>query len=147
MASVLCQHGTAEGGIAKIALVVRDDLPTWRKINVAAFLMSGIIGDADDLLGEPYVDASGNVYSRLCRQPVIVLAADGGTLSEILKRALDLGVRLSIYIEEMFATSNDADNRAVLSKVDPDNANIVGLALRDKRKIVDRIVKGASKHP
>jgi len=145
--SVPSQYGGANGESTKIAIVIRDDLPAWRKLNVTAFLMSGIIGAAGDLLGEPYVDASGNVYSRLCRQPVIVLAADSATLSDILERAVKQGVCLSIYIEEMFATSNDLDNRAVLSKFRPDNANIVGLALHEKRKTVDRIVKGASKHP
>ena len=30
----------------KIAIVVRDDLATWQKLNVTAFLMSGITGAA-----------------------------------------------------------------------------------------------------
>ena len=28
----------------KIAIIIRDDLATWQKLNVTAFLMSGITG-------------------------------------------------------------------------------------------------------
>ena len=65
----------------KIALVVRDDLQVWQKLNVTAFLMSGVVGAAPEIIGEPYRDAGGNRYSSLSVQPVIVLAADQPTLS------------------------------------------------------------------
>jgi hypothetical protein len=44
----------------KIAIVIRDDLLVWQKLNVTAFLMSGIIGAAPEIIGEPYQDAAGN---------------------------------------------------------------------------------------
>jgi hypothetical protein len=43
----------------KVALVPRPDLAPWQKLNVAAFLASGIAGSIDDLMGEPYQDADG----------------------------------------------------------------------------------------
>lgn len=72
----------------KIAIVVRDDLPVWQKLNVTAFLMSGIVGAAPGIIGERYKDAAGNLYSSLCIQPVIVLAADQQTLSIIHRPSL-----------------------------------------------------------
>ena len=41
----------------KIAIVVREDLATWQKLNVTAFLMSGVVGAAPEIIGEPYRDA------------------------------------------------------------------------------------------
>ena len=131
----------------KIAIVLRDDLATWQKLNVTAFLSSGIVGAAPNLLGEPYVDAAGNAYTPLAIQPMIVLAAGPATLKTIYARAMDRGVRLSLYIEDMFATGNDADNRATVRQYAPAGMNIVGLALREDRKIVDKITKGARMHP
>ena len=29
----------------KISIVVREDLATWQKLNVVAFLMSGVVGN------------------------------------------------------------------------------------------------------
>ena len=40
----------------KIAILVRDDLATWQKLNVAAFFMSGITGANSGLIGENYID-------------------------------------------------------------------------------------------
>ncbi len=62
----------------KIAIVVRDDLAVWQKLNVTAFLTSGIVGATPGLLGAPYEDAAGNSYHPLAIQPMIVLAADAG---------------------------------------------------------------------
>ena len=131
----------------KIAIVVRDDLLVWQKLNVTAFLVSGVLGADADLLGEDYEDASGVTYNPLIVQPMIVLAAEGETLAKIHRRALDRGVRLSVYIEDMFATGHDAANRAAVRGYATEDLNLVGLALRDDRKTVDKITKGARMHP
>ena len=33
----------------KVAVVVRDDLAVWQKLNVTAFLISGVIADAGEV--------------------------------------------------------------------------------------------------
>ena len=71
----------------KISVVVREDLATWQKLNVVAFLTSGVIGANSGLIGEPYEDASGNIYNPLMIQPMIVLSADRETLTAIYRRA------------------------------------------------------------
>jgi hypothetical protein len=130
----------------KIAIVVREDLATWQKLNVTAFLTSGIIAANAGLIGEPYEDADGNFYNPLVIQPVIVLSADGDALRAIYRRAMERGARLSLYIEDMFATGHDAANRATVKQYRPDEMKLVGLALREDKKIVDKIVKGAKMH-
>jgi hypothetical protein len=131
----------------KISIVVREDLATWQKLNVVAFLMSGVIGANSGLIGEPYEDAAGNVYNPLMIQPAIVLSADRETLKTIYGRAMERRIRLSLYIEDMFATGHDAANRATVKQYAPDAMNVVGLALREDKKIVDKITKGARMHP
>ena len=50
----------------KTAVVVRDDLASWQRLNVTAFLVSGLIGAAEaDAIGEPYEDADGVAYLPL----------------------------------------------------------------------------------
>ena len=128
----------------KIAIVLREDLQTWQKLNVTAFLMSGIVGAAPEIIGEQYIDSAGNAYHSLSVQPVIVLAAANDTIAGIHRRALDRQVRHSLYIEEMFETGHDAANRAVFAQYGPDTAKVVGVAVRADKKIVDKITKGAS---
>lgn len=131
----------------KFAIVLRDDLAPWQALNVTTFLTSGIVAQAPDLIGEPYRDRAGHFYNALSIQPAIVLAADAATMATIHRRSLERGVRTSLYIEEMFATGHDAANRAVFADYAPDDAKVVGIALRTDKKVVDKITKGAKMHP
>jgi len=131
----------------KFAIILRDDLAAWQALNVTAFLTSGIIAQFPEVIGEPYRDRSGNVYNAMSVQPVIVLAADAVTMAAIHRRSLDHGATTSLYIEEMFSTGHDAANREVFGRFGPEDAKVVGIALRADRKIVEKVTKGARKHP
>jgi len=76
----------------------------------------------------------------------IVLSAGAEAIRTIYRRAMERGMRLSLYIEEMFATGHDAANRAAVKQHLPETLNVVGLALREDKKLVDKITKGARMH-
>ncbi|QFY60563.1 DUF2000 family protein [Rhizobium grahamii] len=130
----------------KIAIVLRNNLASWQKLNVTAFLMSGVAGQTPEIIGEPYKDRAGNTYNALSIQPIIVLSADEATISTIHRRALERDVTSSLFIEEMFSTGHDAANRAVFANYGPEDAKVVGIAMRADKKIVDKITKGATMH-
>ncbi|QCI65129.1 DUF2000 domain-containing protein [Phreatobacter stygius] len=131
----------------KIAIVVRDDLATWQKLNVTAFLSGGLVGAYPELPGERYADASGRIYGPLIRQPVLIFAASGDELTRTLKRAAERGLTPSLYTSALFSTGNDSDNRAAVAAVPTDALDLVGLGLHDDRRQIDRIVKGLALHP
>ena len=130
----------------KIAIIVRDDLATWQKLNVTAFLMSVITGAYPNLIGDVYKDKDGKAHLPMSVQPVIVLTGAANVLTNIRNRAHDRGIETVAYIEEMFATGHDEANRAVFAEHTVDEANTVGMALRAEKKIVDKITKGAKMH-
>jgi hypothetical protein len=130
----------------KIAVALRDDLEPWQKLNVTAFLVSGIAATVESVVGEPYVDGSGHTYLPMFRQPVLVFAADPEKLRQIHERAMRREVRMAIYTEDLFATNNDEDNRAAVRAVEFDKLQVVGVALRADARTVDRIMKGAALH-
>lgn len=129
----------------KIAIAVRADLEPWQKLNVTAFLASGIAAAAD-VMGKPYEDGSGNTYLELFRQPVVVYAADDEVLSQAHQRALARGLPMAIYTMDMFATGHDDDNRAVVRAVAAADLRFAGLALHGPRNAVDKVFKGATLH-
>jgi hypothetical protein len=47
----------------------------------------------------------------------------------------------------MFATGNDADNRAAVRAVGTQALDLVGLGVRAGHRDVDAIVRGAQRHP
>lgn len=131
----------------KIGIVVRADLAAWQKLNVTAFLSAAVAGGVRETVGEPYEDGSGNTYLPTFRQPVLVYVADGKELSQVRERALGRGMDVAVYIEEMFKTGNDADNRAAVRAVPADDLDLVGVAVHGPRNGVDKVLKGLALHP
>ena len=130
----------------KIVIILRDDLKPWQELNVTAFLATGIAGAEPAIIGEAYRDRTGNVYNPMSIQPMVVLSADAATMAKAHRRGLDLDVRMSAYVEEMFATGHDAANRAVFAEFAPEDAKLVGLAFRAPKKVAQQISKGAKMH-
>jgi hypothetical protein len=130
----------------KIAVVLRDDLAVWQKTNVTAFLVSGIAGTVPGIVGEPYRDASGNEYLPMLVQPVMVYAADAAGLRRAYERSLERGVELAIFTSELFVTPHDAANRAAVAAVPAEELDLVGIAMRADRKLVDRILDKLRPH-
>lgn len=131
----------------KIAVVVRDDLPVWQRLNVCAFLVSGVAAAVPELIGEAYEDADGTKYLAMFGQPVLVFEASADVLTAAHRKALDRGLPMSIFTAELFGTGNDEDNRAAVRAVPRDRLDLVGLAVHGPRNAVDKIVKGARMHP
>jgi hypothetical protein len=131
----------------KIAVVLRDDLPTWQKLNVTAFVVSGLAGTVDGLIGEPYVDGSGHIYLPMFRQPVLVFTGRAAQLRAAYERARGRDLRFAIYTEGLFNTGNDRDNRAAVRAVPSEALNLVGMAFWEDKKTVDKVLKGLSLHP
>jgi hypothetical protein len=132
----------------KVAVVVRDDLATWQRLNVTAFLMSGVTAYAGaTAIGEDYLDADGRHYLPLLVQPVLVFEAGAAKLRTVRERAERRGVTLAIYTAEMFATGNDDDNRAAVRAVATDDLDLVGVALRAPHRDADAVLRGLDRHP
>jgi hypothetical protein len=130
----------------KVAVLVRDDLAVWQQLNVVAFLVSGIVGAIEGIIGEPYADADGTPYLAMCRQPITVLEGDSSVLTSSLRRALERELRVAVYTEDMFSTGNDADNRAAVKAVPRDQLNLVGIGVYGTRGSVDKALKSARLH-
>jgi hypothetical protein len=131
----------------KIAVVIREDLAAWQKMNVTAFLVSGIAGTVPEIVGEPYVDGSGNRYLPMFRQPVMVFGADAPGIRRAYERARERGVELAVYTEELFSTSHDEANRAAVEAVHEDELELVGIAMHADGKVVDRVLDKLRPHP
>ena len=130
----------------KIALVVRKDLETWQKLNVTAFLTSGIVGATENIIGENYKDANGHAYNPLVIQPMMIFEATADQLTRTLRRAKDREVKSSVFIEDMFTTAHDEANRQVVSQYSSELLPLVGVSMRSNKKTIDKIIKGLKLH-
>ena len=100
----------------KIKIVLRNDLMMWQKLNVTAFLMSGI-GGTQNIIGEPYLDKDNIEYLPMSKQPIIIYSATGEEINKLLQKAITKEAAIAIYTEELFNTYNDEDNRGMVAKI------------------------------
>lgn len=131
----------------KIVIVLRADLPVWQKLNMTAFLVSGVSASAPESIGEPYGDADGTSYLAMFGQPALVFAATADEMTRTLERAVSRGATPAVFTEELFATGHDEANRAAVAAVPRADLALTGLAFRTDRRDADKITKGLSLHP
>jgi hypothetical protein len=102
----------------KAAVIVRDDLAVWQRLNVTGFLVSGLIGSAEDrVVGEDYIDADGKHYLPMLVQPLLVLEASAAKLQNVRRLAAERDVPIAIYTAELFSTGRDDANREAVRAV------------------------------
>jgi len=130
----------------KIAVVVREDLEVWQKLNVTAFTISGIAG-TQEVMGKEYEDGSSRRYLPMIMQPILIFSAGRDEIRMVYAKAVSRDVVMTIYTEELFSTPNDDANRTAVRAVGSDDLKLVGMALRGRKKPMDRILKGLTLHP
>ncbi|MFI6562991.1 DUF2000 family protein [Streptomyces sp. NPDC050534] len=131
----------------KITVLLREDLEPWQRLNVTAFLVSGLGSQVPEVIGEPYEDADGVRYLPMFRQPVLVFEGTKETLRSAHAKALSRALPRSVFTSDLFTTGNDRDNRAAVRAVGTDGLDLVGLAVYGPKNAVDKVIKGARMHP
>jgi hypothetical protein len=131
----------------KIAVLLRDDLAVWQRINATAFLTSGVAHRFPQLMGEPYEDADDTPYLPMYGRPVFVFEGSKEVLHDVREKALRRGLALAVFTADLFRTGNDDDNRAAVRAVSGADLDLVGLAVHGPKNAVDKVLKGAWRHP
>lgn len=131
----------------KIAVAVRNGLETWQRLNLTAFVVSGIGSRHPELIGEPYIDGSGRGELPKFAIPVLIYAGDGPAIRRAFLRAVERDLTVSVYTDELFATGNDVDNRAAVADVATEDLSVAGFAVAGDRKQVDKVFDKLRFHP
>ena len=131
----------------KAAVVMRDDLPVWQRLNVTGFLVSGLVGGTEErVVGDDYVDADEQHYLPMLVQPLLILEASASKLQTVRRRAAERDVPVAIYTSELFATGHDEANRAAVHAVSTEDLDLVGIGLRAPHRDADAILRGLRRH-
>lgn len=131
----------------KIALIIKDDLLHWQKLNVAAFLASAVAIQFPETHGKPLVNASGSQYLPFIKQPVLVYKADTAEqLKRAFTRAKDRELHIGIYTSALFATKSEAENLVEVAKETDDSQDMVGVIIYGENKKVDKALDGLKLH-
>jgi len=131
----------------KIAVVVKQDLATWQKLNVTAFLASSVAIQFPETHGKPLVSASGKAYLPFMKQPVLVYKADSEIqIRRAFDRAKERELHIGIYTDSLFATRNEEENLVEISKQSDEELDLVGIIIYGENRKVDKALDGLKFH-
>jgi hypothetical protein len=131
----------------KIAVIIKDDLLTWQKLNVTAFLASSVAIQFPETHGKALVSASGSVYLPFLKHPILVYKADtDAQLRRAFDRARDRELNIGIYTGGQFATKNEEQNMEEIAKYADGALNLVGIIIYGPNKKVDKALDGLKLH-
>lgn len=132
----------------KIALVIKNDLQSWQKLNIASFLASSIAIKFNDTHGSEFINASGSNYLPFIKHPITIYKADSeAELKRAFNRAKERELAIGIYTEPLFATKNEAENHIEIAKHTDENQILVGIAIYGESKKVSKALDGLKFHP
>ncbi len=132
----------------KIALIIKNDLQGWQKLNVASFLASSIAIKFTDTHGNEFINASGSNYLPFIKHPILIYKADSeAEIKRAFNRAKERELAIGIYTEPLFATKNEAENYIEISKHTDENQVLVGIAIYGESKKVNKALDGLKFHP
>lgn len=131
----------------KIVLIIKNDLQSWQKLNVAAFLASSVAIQFPQTHGAAFVNASGSAYSPFIKHPILIYKAETNEeMNRAFNRAKERGLHMGIYTELLFATKNEAENHVEVAKNTDQNQVLVGIALYGEAKPVDKAIDKLKRH-
>lgn len=131
----------------KLAVVMLQDLASWQKLNVTAFLASSVAIAFPETHGAPLVDASGAAYLPFLKHPVLVYKAESvEQLKRAFNRANERELHVGIYTKELFATKNEEENLQQIARYSTENLNLVGIMLYGENKKVDKALDKLKLH-
>jgi hypothetical protein len=131
----------------KIVIILRDDLKTWQKLNVTAFLASSVAIEFPALHGQHLVTASGNTYLPFLKQPMLVYKAnDSEQIKRAFNRARERELQIGIYSYPLFATMTEEDNLKETASHTDEEQDLVGIIIYGDNKKVNKAIDGLKFH-
>jgi hypothetical protein len=131
----------------KIAIVIKNDLQTWQKLNVASFLASSVAIKFPDTHGKAFINASNSAYLPFIKHPILIFGAENSEqIKRAFNRAKERELHIGIYTEPLFATKNEEENLVEIAKCTDDGQNLVGIVIYGDVKKVNKALDGLKFH-
>jgi hypothetical protein len=132
----------------KIAIIIKNDLLNWQKLNVTAFLASSVAINYEETHGRAFVNASGSEYLPFIKHPILIYKADtDAELKRAFNRAKERNLNIGIYTTPLFSTKNEEGNHIEIAKYTDDGQELAGIIIYGENKKVDKALDGLKFHP
>jgi hypothetical protein len=131
----------------KIAIIIKNDLLLWQKLNVTAFLASSVAIKFEETHGKAFINASGSAYLPFIKHPILIYKADtDAQLRRAFNRAKERELNIGIYTSPLFSTKNEDGNLIEIARYTDDEQELAGIIIYGENKKVDKALDGLKFH-
>lgn len=132
----------------KIAIVIRDDLLSWQKLNVASFLASSVAIQFPETHGQAFVNASNEEYLPFLKHPILIYKADNASeIKRAFQRAKDRELHIGIYTKPLFETKSEVENLKLIAQYTDEDQDLVGIIVYGDTRKVSKALQKLKFHP
>jgi hypothetical protein len=123
----------------KVAVVIKDDLLPWQKLNVVAFLAGSVAIEFPETHGKKFITADHETFLPFIKHPTLVYKAESSDkLQRAFQRAKDRDLAIGIYTRQLFDTRSEEENVLEIAKHTADQLDLVGMIVYGENKKVDK---------
>ena len=127
----------------KIAIVLRDDLLNWQKLNVTSFLASSIAIAFPEVHGNTFSTKTEGDFLPFINQPILVYKADNGdVMRRIFNRSKERVLHIGIYPQTFFSTKSAEENHLVMEQFSNETATLAGIVIYGETQKVYKALDG-----
>ena len=131
----------------KVAIVIKDDLLPWQKLNVVSFLASSIAIKFPETHGEDFITADNVKFLPFIKHPVLVYKAETKEkLQRAFLRSRDRELAIGIYAKPLFDTRSGEENVRQIASQTVDDLDLAGIIVYGENKKVDKALDGLKFH-
>jgi len=131
----------------KVAIVIKNDLLDWQKLNVVSFLASSIAIRFPETHGQDFVTADDVKFLPFLKHPILVYKAETAEkLQRAFQRSKDRELAIGIYTKSLFDTKSGEENVLEIAKYRADDLNLIGIIIYGDNKKVDKALDGLKFH-
>lgn len=129
----------------KIAIVVREDLPSWQVMNAIAHV-SGYLGNkiATFLSDENFVTKDGQNHPRNSQYAIIILKNSEKGLRRFMRNVRESGLLYHGFIREMIESTDDTAIQEIVGSKRDDEIEYLGVGIFGPIQKVDELTQGMS---
>ncbi|MBP2831081.1 DUF2000 domain-containing protein [Aquimarina sp. U1-2] len=131
----------------KIAIVIKNDLLDWQKLNVASFLASSVAIKFPETHGKSFINASNSEFLPFIKQPITIYKADDQPqIQRAFNRARQRELNIGVYTNRFFGTKNEDENHIEIGKTSDENQELVGIIIYGENMKVNKALNGLKYH-
>lgn len=131
----------------KLAIVIKDDLLPWQKLNVVAFLAGSIAIEFPETHGEDFVTADNVRFLPFIKNPTLIYKAESTEkIQRAFRRSKERELAIGIYTAPLFATRSGEENVSEIAQHNVDDLELVGIIVYGENKKVDKALDGLKFH-